>query len=138
MKEFAYIHEEDTLPEPLDKIPFFESFHDGHLNDILYSSYFIQADPGDAIIKEGQDDARIFILLAGKMEVTKGGETIAKISANSPSSATRNAPPPSSPRPTPFASSSIRNSSMKSKPPRKTPATTPPSTASFPASSPRV
>lgn len=79
MKEFAYIHEEDTLPEPLDKIPFFESFHDGHLNDILYSSYFIQADPGDAIIKEGQDDARIFILLAGKMEVTKGGETIAKI-----------------------------------------------------------
>ena len=79
MKEFAYIHEEGTLPEPLDKIPFFESFHDGHLNDILYSSYFIQADKGDAIIKEGQEDARIFILLAGKMDVTKGGERIAKI-----------------------------------------------------------
>jgi CRP-like cAMP-binding protein len=79
MKEFAYIHEEGTLPEPLDKIPFFESFQDGHLNDILYSSYFIQADKGDAIIKEGQEDSRIFILLTGKMDVMKGGEKIARI-----------------------------------------------------------
>ncbi len=79
MKEFAYIHEEGTLPEPLDKIPFFANFADGHLNDILYSSYFIQADPGDAIIKEGQEDARIFILLTGHLEVVKNGESIAKI-----------------------------------------------------------
>ncbi|MBP7951098.1 MAG: cyclic nucleotide-binding domain-containing protein [Verrucomicrobiales bacterium] len=79
MKEFAYIHEEGKLPQPLDRIPFFESFQDRHLNDILYSSYFIQADPGDAIIKEGQEDSRIFILLTGKLEVTKGGEAIAKI-----------------------------------------------------------
>jgi len=79
MKEFAYIHEEGKLPEPLDTIPFFESFQDRHLNDILYSSYFIQADPGDIIIREGQEDSRIFILLAGKLEVTKGDEPIAKI-----------------------------------------------------------
>ena len=79
MKEFAYIHEEGTLPEPLDRIPFFESFQGRHLNDILYSSYFIQADPGDEIIKEGQRDSRIFILLTGKLEVRKTGEDIATI-----------------------------------------------------------
>ena len=79
MKEFAYIHEEGTLPEPLDRIPFFESFQGRHLNDILYSSYFIQADPGDEIIRDGQDDSRIFILLTGKLEVKKGGEAIALI-----------------------------------------------------------
>lgn len=77
MKEFAYIHEEGTLPEPLDRVPFFESFKGGHLNDILYSSYFIQADPGDFIIQEGQDDSRIFILLTGKLEVQKNGESLA-------------------------------------------------------------
>ena len=79
MKEFAYIHEEGTLPEPLDRIPFFESFQSRHLNDILYSSYFIQADPGDEIIRDGQVDSRIFILLTGKLEVKKNGEGIAVI-----------------------------------------------------------
>jgi CRP-like cAMP-binding protein len=79
MKEFAYIHEEGTLPEPLDRIPFFESFQGRHLNDILYSSYFIQADPGDEIIREGQEDSRIFILLTGKLAVRKKDEDIALI-----------------------------------------------------------
>ncbi len=79
MKEFAYIHEEGTLPAPLDKIPFFESFQGRHLNDILYSSYFIQADPGDEIICEGQEDSRIFILLTGKLSVKKSGGVLAEI-----------------------------------------------------------
>ena len=79
MKDFAYIHEEGTLPEPLDRIPFFASFQGRHLNDILYSSHFIQADPGDEIIKEGQHDSRIFILLTGKLAVRKRGEDIAAI-----------------------------------------------------------
>ena len=79
MKEFAYIHEEGTLPEPLDRIPFFESFQGRHLNDILYSSYFIQADPGDEVIKEDQEDSRIFVLLTGSLEVMKNGEVLATL-----------------------------------------------------------
>jgi CRP/FNR family transcriptional regulator, cyclic AMP receptor protein len=79
MKEFAYIHEEGTLPAPLDQIPFFESFQGRHLNDILYSSYFIQADPGDEVIKEGQEDSRIFVLLTGVLEVMKNGEPLAQL-----------------------------------------------------------
>jgi CRP-like cAMP-binding protein len=79
MKEFAYIHEEGTLPEPLDRIPLFESFQGRHLNDILYSSYFIQADPGDEVIKEDQEDSRIFVLLTGSLEVMKNGEVLATL-----------------------------------------------------------
>lgn len=79
MKEFAYIHEEGTLPEPLDRIAFFESFQGRHLNDILYSSYFIQADPGDEVIKDGQEDSRIFVLLTGSLEVVKNGEALATL-----------------------------------------------------------
>ena len=80
MKEFAYIHEEGKLPELLANIPFFDSFTAGHLNDILYSSYFIQCDPGDKVIEEGQDDARIFILLTGELEVRRGSETLGLLS----------------------------------------------------------
>ncbi len=79
MKEFAYIHDEGTLPAPLDQIAFFESFQGKHLNDILYSSYFIQADPGDEVIKDGQEDSRIFVLLTGSLEVIKNGEALAKL-----------------------------------------------------------
>jgi CRP-like cAMP-binding protein len=79
MKEFAYIHEEGKLPELLANIPFLESFTAGHLNDILYSSYFIQCDAGDVIIEQGQDDARIFILLAGELDVQRDGEPVATI-----------------------------------------------------------
>ncbi len=79
MKEFAYIHEEGTLPAPLDQIAFFESFQGRHLNDMLYSSYFIQADPGDEVIREGQEDSRIFVLLTGSLEVMKNGEPLAQL-----------------------------------------------------------
>lgn len=76
MKEFAYIHEEGKLPTLLSNIPFLESFTDGHLNDILYSSYFIQCEVGDVVIEQGAEDSRIFILLTGEAEVVKDGEVI--------------------------------------------------------------
>lgn len=82
MKEFAYIHEEGKLPDLLANIPFFEQFTAGHLNDILYSSYFLQCDPGDRIIEEGQEDQRIFILLAGELDVVKQGEPVGSITKN--------------------------------------------------------
>ncbi len=82
MKEFAYIHEEGKLPDLLANVPFFEQFTAGHLNDILYSSYFLQCDPGDRIIEEGQEDQRIFILLTGELEVIKNGEPVGSITKN--------------------------------------------------------
>jgi CRP-like cAMP-binding protein len=82
MKEFAYIHEEGKLPDLLANIPFFEQFTAGHLNDILYSSYFIQCDPGDRIIEQGQEDQRIFILLTGELDVIKDGEPVGAITKN--------------------------------------------------------
>lgn len=82
MKEFAYIHEEGKLPDLLANIPFFDQFTAGHLNDILYSSYFLHCDPGDRIIEEGQEDQRIFILLTGELDVIKDGEPVGAITKN--------------------------------------------------------
>ncbi|MBL9115737.1 MAG: cyclic nucleotide-binding domain-containing protein [Verrucomicrobiaceae bacterium] len=79
MKEYAYIHEEGTLPIALRSVPFLNSFSDEQLDDVLNSSNLIQAEPGDVIIKEGTIDSRIYILLSGDLEVRVGGKHVTSI-----------------------------------------------------------
>lgn len=80
MKEFAYIHEEGKLPEVLENVPFFKQFSASHLNDILYSSYFIECGAGEAVVREGDDDQRVFVLLEGTVEITRNNSFIARLS----------------------------------------------------------
>jgi len=77
MKEYAYIHEEGNLPTALQKLPLLEDFDEKHLNDILYSSYFLECEPDDIFIEEGSVDSRIFVLLTGEVRVEKNSEKIA-------------------------------------------------------------
>lgn len=77
MKEFAYIHDEENVPDSFRRVPFLESFSEEHLNDVLHSSAIVECDPGDAIIEEGEEASRIFILLAGEVAVRKGCDEIA-------------------------------------------------------------
>ncbi len=79
MKEFAYIYDEGTRPAMLQTVPLFSTFTDEQLDDVLNSSNLLQCDVGDAIIKEGTIDSRIYILLSGDLEVRVGGKTVAKI-----------------------------------------------------------
>lgn len=79
MKEFAYIHQSGQLPEVLSKVPFLQAFSGTHLDDILYSSCFVECFEGEAIMNEGQEGSRIFILLKGKFEVQKGGRAVATL-----------------------------------------------------------
>ena len=80
MKEFAFIHEHGQVPESLRAVPFLESFSDDQLDDILNSSSYIQCEPGDAIIKEGAVDTRIYLLLSGAVSVCRDGKTLTTIS----------------------------------------------------------
>jgi CRP-like cAMP-binding protein len=79
MKEYAYIHEDGTLPTELKTVPFLNSFNDEQLDEVLTSSNIIQAEPGDVIIQEGSIDTRIYILLSGELEVRVGGKRVAAI-----------------------------------------------------------
>ena len=78
MKEFAYIHDEGDLPPVLRDLPLLEKFEQKHLNTILYSSYFLECDPEDRFIEQGANDARIYVLLTGRLRVEKDGEEIAR------------------------------------------------------------
>ena len=79
MKEYAYIHESGKLPRLLQDVPFLKSFTDRHRDEILFSSCFVECNPGEIVMKEGEVDSRIFILLKGKVEVRKGDEVVAQI-----------------------------------------------------------
>jgi CRP/FNR family transcriptional regulator, cyclic AMP receptor protein len=80
MKEFAYIHEEGTLPIELRTVPFLNSFSEEQLDDVLTSSNLIQAEPGDTIIQEGTIDSRIYVLLSGRLDVKVGAKIVTSIS----------------------------------------------------------
>jgi CRP-like cAMP-binding protein len=80
MKEYAYIHEEGSLPAPLKAVPFLNSFTDDQLDEVLNSSSLLQCDPGDTIIQEGTIDSRIYVLLSGELEVRVSGKKVAAIS----------------------------------------------------------
>ena len=71
-----YVHDEDDIPETLMEVPFLEAFTKDHLDQVLHASAFIECDPGDVIIAEGDEASRIFILLAGEVAVVKGGDQL--------------------------------------------------------------
>jgi len=81
MKEFAYIHEEGApLQESIENTAFLKSFEPEHRDDLLASSCLLECETGDEIIADGEAETRIFILLAGSVEVIKGGKKVAEFS----------------------------------------------------------
>lgn len=80
MKEYAYIHEEGNLPPVLRDLPILKNFEERHLNTILYSSYFLEADPGDRFIEERTVDSRMYVLLTGTVRVEKNSKPLARMS----------------------------------------------------------
>ncbi|MCC6880605.1 MAG: cyclic nucleotide-binding domain-containing protein [Verrucomicrobiales bacterium] len=76
MKEFAYIHDEENVPDTLLRVPFLETFNKSQLDDILNSSSIVECEPGDTIVADGEEASRIFILLAGRVNVEKNGKVL--------------------------------------------------------------
>lgn len=81
MKEFAYIHDDATMPDELRQIPFLGSFSEEHLNNVLNASTVLVCEPGDPVVTEGAEATRIFILLSGELEVVKDGDILTVLSS---------------------------------------------------------
>ncbi len=76
MQEYAYIHDEEHVPETFQDMPFLESFSKEHLDQVLHASAILQCEPGDVIIQEGDEASRIYILIGGTIAVVKGDDEI--------------------------------------------------------------
>lgn len=79
MQEFAYIHEQGHVPQGLENIPFLEPFNQNQVDELLNSASLLDCDPGDFIIKEGERESRIFILMSGEVSVLKSDKLIARL-----------------------------------------------------------
>jgi CRP-like cAMP-binding protein len=81
MREIPYIHEPGKLPPTLAKVPFLASVSSSCLDEVLSHTSVVECEPGDIIIQEGEttEDAPFFILLKGKLLISKGGKEIARI-----------------------------------------------------------
>ena len=78
MQEFAYIHEEGQIPRGLKNIPFLEPFNQNQVDELLNSAALLDCNPGDVIIREGERESRIFILMSGEVSVLKNDKLIAQ------------------------------------------------------------
>lgn len=61
------------------KLPFLQSFDEKHLAEILRASRVVIYDPDELIIPEGGSDDKLYILLSGKVKVSKNKLWVATI-----------------------------------------------------------
>lgn len=76
MKESGYLVDSSNILERLKKIPILKNFEEHDLKGLLNLSKLKTYDPGEVIIREGDFDNWIYILLTGKVQVVKEGVTI--------------------------------------------------------------
>ncbi|MEW6428026.1 MAG: cyclic nucleotide-binding domain-containing protein [Thermodesulfobacteriota bacterium] len=69
----------DALIARLKTISPLDRFADGELRSILGMSRILQYDRNDAIIRENEYDNRVYFLIAGEVQVEKGGRQVKRI-----------------------------------------------------------
>jgi CRP-like cAMP-binding protein len=80
MRELAFIYDEKEVPDSLKGVPFLQSFAKQDMEDILNSSSIVECEAGEVVIQEDKEAHRIFILLAGSLDVTRHGEPLTTVS----------------------------------------------------------
>src|SRR5262249_7205172 len=67
--------EDPPTPEELPTIPLFSDLSKNAFIQLMEKMKMRHAQPGEAIIKEGETDDRMYIVSSGKVKVTKTSET---------------------------------------------------------------
>jgi len=79
MRETPYLQDRSDLIEVIRKIPFFSSYTDEQLLEILSLSRIRTFEPGEYITRQGEYDSWLYIVLSGAVNVSSEGTTIAQI-----------------------------------------------------------
>ena len=79
MRQIPYNHEAGHLPPSIERISFLSGFNKSCLDQILKNTNIIECDVGDLIIREGDHDKDLFILMRGSVNVLKGDEVVGKL-----------------------------------------------------------
>ncbi len=79
MRESDYLEEDNDLVKKLRQISVLKSFHTEDFNGLIQLSKIRVYDPGEQIIKEGDNDCWIYFLISGEVRVEKKGKQLAII-----------------------------------------------------------
>jgi CRP/FNR family transcriptional regulator, cyclic AMP receptor protein len=71
MKETPYLQASEQLLQQFRSMPFFSSFADEQLTDIINTSKIQSFQPGETIIQEGGTDRLIYVLISGEVTVSR-------------------------------------------------------------------
>lgn len=80
MKESSYLRKQSDLVDRFKDMPLIKDLPEEYIVDVLNLSKIRQFDSGECIIREGDYDRWIYILLSGEVNVLIGNEIIAKLS----------------------------------------------------------
>lgn len=70
----------DTVIDYVHSVPFFENFGKDQVKEILNASNIIKVRKGKVLLTEGEIDDTFYIILSGRVGVTKGSRSIALLS----------------------------------------------------------
>jgi len=75
MRAPEFGHTMQSLLE-LRELPIFHGLDSGQLTEILEHGGWINANPGDAIVTEGEPGDRFFVIVAGRARIVRGGDVV--------------------------------------------------------------
>ena len=79
MRESLYLEDNDHLVEVLKKIPAFQPIRDDSIRKLLRLSKIRIFEPSERIIREGESEKGMYLLISGAVTITKNKKPIAAL-----------------------------------------------------------
>lgn len=76
MKETSFLEKNESMLQNLKSIDVLEPFEDQELLRLLEMSKIRKYRAGECIVQEGKSDTWLYILMLGRVQITKGGKEV--------------------------------------------------------------
>jgi hypothetical protein len=63
----------------LRKLRFFHDFSHGEIREVMRAAQWIECQPGEQVLRPGDIDDRFYVVVSGKVRVSRGGESAGRI-----------------------------------------------------------
>jgi serine/threonine-protein kinase len=61
------------------RLRFFHDFSHGEIREVMRAGCFMECQPGEPVLRPGDVDDRYYIVVSGRLRVTRGGEVVNNI-----------------------------------------------------------
>lgn len=82
MREISFLEENMSIIHLMKKLPKFDLLADSELREFYKAGRFREYAPGEVLIQEGDYDCWVYFLIAGELELSKGGKRVGYLKRN--------------------------------------------------------